>query len=209
MAAQEILTQGCCWRVGNGSPIQVTKDKWIPNHPTNMVIHPHQEDEWEWRVVELIDWTTWTWYRHLVETKFHRDDAEAILRIPLSRRYTDDILFWLHNREGKYTVKSGYHIARQIWKEAQSQGECSTGTGVSPVWGKIWKLHIPNKIKVLGWRDYQNVLPTGENLARRHIDEVARVSCAREQKNLSYMPCGNATWQWMCGQGVQGDYKKV
>ena len=78
MAAQEILTQGCCWRVGNGSPIRVTKDKRIPNHPTNMVIHPHQEDEWEWRVVELIDWTTWIWYRHLVETKFHRDDAEAI-----------------------------------------------------------------------------------------------------------------------------------
>ena len=141
-------------------------------------------------MVELIDWTTWTWDRHLVETKFHRDDAEAILQIPLSRRYTDDILFWLHNREGKYTVKSGYHIARQIWKEAQSQGECSTGTGVSPVWGKIWKLHIPNKIKVFGWRACQNILPTSENLARRHIVEVARVSCGREQKNLSYMLVG-------------------
>ena len=47
MAAQEILTQGCCWRVGIGSPIRVTKDKRIPNHPTNMVIHPPQEDEWE------------------------------------------------------------------------------------------------------------------------------------------------------------------
>ena len=23
------------------------------------------------------------------------------------------------------------------------------------------------------------------------------------------MPCGNAALQWMCGQGVRGDYKKV
>ena len=66
MAAQEILKQECCWRVGDGSAIQVTKDMWILNHPTNMVIHPPQEDEWEWRVVELIDWTTRTWDRHLV-----------------------------------------------------------------------------------------------------------------------------------------------
>lgn len=55
MAGQEILKQGCSWRVGNGSAIRVTKDKWIPNHPTNKVIHPPREDEWEWRVVELID----------------------------------------------------------------------------------------------------------------------------------------------------------
>ena len=182
MAAQEILKQGCCWRVGDGSAIRVTKDKWIPNHPTNMVIHPPQEDEWEWRVVELIDWTTRIWDRHLVEIKFHRDDAEAILRIPLSKRYTDDILFWLHNRKGKCTVKSIYHIARQIWKEAQSQGKCSTGTGVSPVWGKIWKLHIPNKIKVFGWRACQNILPTREKLARRHIVEDSTCELCKRAK---------------------------
>lgn len=106
MAGQEILKQGRSWRVGNGSAIWVTKDKWIPNHPTNKVIHPPREDEWEWRVVELNDWTTRTWDRNLIEAMFHRDDAEAILRILLSRRYTDDTLFWLHNKKGKYTVKS-------------------------------------------------------------------------------------------------------
>ena len=63
MAAQEILRRGSCWRVGDGSVIPVTQDKWIPNHPTNMVIHPPQDNEWEWRVVELIDWTTRTWDR--------------------------------------------------------------------------------------------------------------------------------------------------
>ena len=39
-----------------------------------------------WRVMELIDWTVGAWDRHLIETKFHKKDAEAILRIPLSRR---------------------------------------------------------------------------------------------------------------------------
>ena len=35
LAAQPILRKGGCWRVGNGSSIRVTKDSWIPNHPTH------------------------------------------------------------------------------------------------------------------------------------------------------------------------------
>ena len=128
-----------------------TWDKWIPNHPTNMVIHPPQDDEWEWRVVELIDWTTRTWDRQLVEMKFYPEDAEAILGIPLSRRMCIDKLFWLHNREGKYTVKSRYHLAKQLGREADSQGECSNGVGVNPVWSKLWQLKISNKIKIFRW----------------------------------------------------------
>lgn len=134
-----------------------------------MVIHPLQEDEWEWWVVELIDWTTRTWDRQLVETKFHSEDAEAILRIPLSRRHSIDKLFWLHNREGKYSVKSGYHLAKLPGKEADSQRECSTGGGINPVWSKMWKLIIPNKIKNFGWRACHNILPTHENLVQRRV----------------------------------------
>ena len=55
MAAQPILKSGCCWRMGDGSSISVTKDKWILNQPTNMVLHPPVEEEWEWRVADLID----------------------------------------------------------------------------------------------------------------------------------------------------------
>ncbi|XP_075665426.1 uncharacterized protein LOC142635094 [Castanea sativa] len=132
MVSREILERGSCWRVGDGLAIRVNRDKWIPNHPTNMVIHPPQEDEWEWSVVELINWTTRTWDRQLVETKFHSEDVEAILRIPLSRRHSIDKLFWLHNREGKYSEKSGYHLAKQLWREVDSQGECLTGGGINP-----------------------------------------------------------------------------
>ena len=57
MAAQPILKKGCCWRVGDGSKIRVLKDKWILNYPTNKVLHPLVEEEWEWRVLELIDWS--------------------------------------------------------------------------------------------------------------------------------------------------------
>ena len=86
IATQPIFQKGCCWRVGNGVSIRMVKDRWIPNYPTNKVLHPPLDEEWEWRVANIIDWSTHDWNKELIAANFHRDDMEAILRIPLSRR---------------------------------------------------------------------------------------------------------------------------
>ncbi|XP_075663965.1 uncharacterized protein LOC142633609 [Castanea sativa] len=61
MAALPILRLGYCWRVGNGSSISVVGDRWIPNHPTNTVIHPRQELVGELAFSELIDLELHAW----------------------------------------------------------------------------------------------------------------------------------------------------
>ena len=114
MLAQPILKQGCCWRVGDGSAIQVMVDKWLRHQITNRILHPPVEEEWEWQVSDLIDWQTNCWDREIVENKFQRDDTDAILRIPLSHRQVPDEIFWLHTKSGEYSVKFGYHMARLI-----------------------------------------------------------------------------------------------
>ena len=101
IAAQPILKKRCCWRVGDGTSIWVTQDWWIPHHPTNKVLHLPMEEEWEWRVTELIDWTTHEWDRGVLDAKFHRNDVEAILQIPLSRRHVPDTIIWLPNKNGR------------------------------------------------------------------------------------------------------------
>ncbi|XP_065631571.1 uncharacterized protein LOC136068397 [Quercus suber] len=113
MAAQPILKKGCCWRVGDRSATRVTADKWLLNQVTNRVLHPPMEEEWEWWVLDLINWSTNSWDHEVIESKFQRSDAEAILHIPLSRRQVPDVLFWLHTKSGEYSVKSGYHTTRR------------------------------------------------------------------------------------------------
>ena len=102
---------------------------------------------------------------------FQRFDAEAIFRIPLSRRYVPDVLVCLHNKNGIYLVRSGYQTARMLLKEASCVGESSVPVLINQVWARIWKLHVPNKIKVFRWRACQNILPTCENLIQRRIIE--------------------------------------
>ena len=55
MAVMPILRSGSCWRVGNGESIKVLVDKWIPNYPSNRVLHLVHEGEEDWRVSDLID----------------------------------------------------------------------------------------------------------------------------------------------------------
>ena len=55
VAKLPILKSGCCWRVGNGESIKVYLDKWIPNCPTNRILHQGHDVDKEIMVSELID----------------------------------------------------------------------------------------------------------------------------------------------------------
>ena len=92
-----------------------------------MDTEPLVEEEWEWRVSDLIDSSTNSWDREEVMTKFQRPDAEAILQIPLSCGQVSDTMFWLHTKSGGYMVKFGYHTARLISKLEADKGESSGG----------------------------------------------------------------------------------
>lgn len=196
MATQPILKQGCCWRVGDGSSIQVTKDRWILNHPTNMIIHPPLEEEWEWRVADLINWRIKAWDRDFIESTFQGDDAKAILCIPLSRRYAPNVIFWHHTKNGEYSVKSGYHTARWISKQERDMGKSLRVAYGSSVKKKLWKIHIINKIKTFGWRACQNALPTWENLVHHRIIEDGRCELYKQARESMIHVL------WNCGGGV-------
>ena len=72
-------------RVGDGASIRVMTDNWIPDHPTKKILFHPVKEEWEWRVFDLMDPESRCWNKEVIMVKFHKDDVEAILPIPLSR----------------------------------------------------------------------------------------------------------------------------
>ena len=95
MAAQPILLFGHCWRVGNGLSINVLKDRWIPNYPPNRILHLVHEDVEGMMVADLINSELHIRRIEEVMANFHREEAEAICQIPLSRRDVHDNIIWL------------------------------------------------------------------------------------------------------------------
>ena len=77
--------------------------------------------------------------------------------IPLSRRSMSDLVVWLNNKNGMYYVKFGYHVARKVLRE-ENWVESSRGPIGQQVWRNLWKLQVPNKIKVFGWKACQEIL---------------------------------------------------
>ena len=77
--------------------------------------------------------------------------------IPLSHRFVSDSVVWLNNKNGMYSVQSRYHVARKVLRE-ENWVESSKDPIGQQVWRNLWKLQVPNKIKVFGWRAYQKIL---------------------------------------------------
>ena len=108
---------------------------------------------------ELIDSVSHCWRCDVIMSSFHREDVEAICKIHLSHRQVSDSMVWLHNRKGVYSVRSGYYIARRVMRK-EDWTESSRGSSGLQIWKKLWKLRVPNKIKVFGWRACHEILPT-------------------------------------------------
>ena len=78
------------------------------------------------------------------------------------------------------------------------QGECSVTGADRLIWNKLWKLHIPDKIKVFSWRAIHDILPTCENLTRRHIVEDSTCALCKSSKESTIY----ALWECPVAQDV-------
>ncbi|KAK6160450.1 hypothetical protein DH2020_003831 [Rehmannia glutinosa] len=106
------------------------------------------------------------WDEGRIMSIFNEEDAQQILKIPL--RYTggQDVLTWVLNPNGRYSVKSGYKLARQI----ANADSASSSRNVPWVWQWIWNLKVPPKIQIFIWKAMHGIIPTKANLLRRACD---------------------------------------
>ena len=91
---------------------------------------------------------------------FHQFDADAILQVPLSRRVVQDVLVWSFAKKGRYTVRSGYFVAKQLRKDELNDGESLEHRLFGSLWSQLLKAAVLNKIKIFSWRACLNILPT-------------------------------------------------
>ena len=94
------------------------------------------------------------WNEELISTLFNTRDRESISK----SRNIEDPLYWNLNRNGIYTVKSGY---RALQNELMDD---SFG-----IWKRLWQIHVPPKVKIFLWRVRSSVLLTADLLQLKHI----------------------------------------
>ncbi|GMY26919.1 putative ribonuclease h protein [Fagus crenata] len=91
-----------------------------------------------------------------------------IQQVPLANPTGNDSISWKATSTGVFTVKSAYQLAI-LTKNVSVSGSSSTMKQYHKFWKVLWKIKVPNKIKIHLWRACMNALPTGLALHRRRV----------------------------------------
>lgn len=156
-------------KVGNGKSTRIWEDNWIPDRPFGKPTSAKPQGCHLQFVSELMINSRWNTV--LILRVFNSQDAERILKIPISLTGKEDSYYWMHSQNGQYTVQSGY----KIWmKEENLEGirkRENTGTSydgsMSNTWKTLWKQKVSQKLKVFIWKCLHGGLPVRTEIHRR------------------------------------------
>lgn len=145
---RDLLKEGHSMRIGRGFQTKALSQEWIPGiklceaRKENLII---SEDRWNLKVSNLINHAYREWHIPVLQELFKEKATEKILLMHIPSRHFLDEWNWRFTKSGKFTVKSGYHMAWECYKVAKNKRDPPVVVH-QQLWDKIWKLNLPAKI---------------------------------------------------------------
>jgi hypothetical protein len=170
----QTFKRGHIWRVGNGRRINIWRDHWVPGSVTRK-IETARGNCLLRTVDDLIDPVSGLWDEQLLSEIFNPLDVRRILQIPISQELGEDFVAWHKTRNFCFSVRSAYYSEWEHQfgiKIRSNTGQSSSSS--NPVWGIVWKLQVPSKVRIFIWRALHGLIPGMSILANRHIKVPAQ-----------------------------------
>ncbi|GAU48815.1 hypothetical protein TSUD_99870 [Trifolium subterraneum] len=151
------------WRIGSGENIRVMHDPWLRGKVNKWVSSPQPAEVYQLSVRDLLHENYKAWNIAKVRNLFSGDAAERILETPLVNSVREDKVVWEEERNGCYSVKSGYKLAMRYIIGSDKYHLAGN-------WNGIWKAQAPHKARHLLWRLCRGCLPTCYRLLERRVE---------------------------------------
>lgn len=190
LAGREILRKGLSWAVGNGETIRLWDDPWLSFSTPSKPIGPPTKESLAMKVSDLMCPLTNRWELEKIR-KVLPQYEEAILMLKTSSTHSHDTLFWIPEKSGAYSTKTGYGIGRM--------GTGTSNSDSDPVnWLKhVWNVKTAPKIKDFLWRLLRKAIPVSANLERRGIASFNCKKCDGQEDDLHvFLKCPLAEQVW-------------
>lgn len=146
LKARKVISMGMRWRIGDGKSINIYNENWLPGRGSAKVVSPHVHALEGAQVAALINLDTRTWNQNMLQQHFLSFEAYHINTIPLCWTVQNDCLIWPACNSGEYSIKTGYKLLCE--EENDSDASSLDSLKQDIFWRRIWKLRIPNKIKL-------------------------------------------------------------
>ena len=118
-------------------------------------------------------------------------DAEIILSMATDDN-SEDWPAWHFNPKGDFSVKSAYKLA--VNRREQDKARDASGSNANDSvqdrfdWKRIWKLTLPNTVKMFIWMLAHNSLAVRRNIARRGLNnETICPMCWRLDEDCGHL----------------------
>lgn len=183
--ARGLVEAGTAWKIGNGDRVKCYKDRWIgvtnPTCPKEKI----GRDTSLTKVADFIDWDLGGWNVQKIRECFTEEDVKEILKIPLMRNGDQDESFWRGTKQGKYSVKSAYKIAIELFSKCGRN--LASSSNKDNIWKKIWRCKVAPKVNHFMWRVCMNNLPTNDNLIRVIKIDSTYLQCGEEMETITHI----------------------
>ncbi|XP_023639555.1 uncharacterized protein LOC111830929 [Capsella rubella] len=196
ISARSLVYKGLIKRVGSGESISIWTDPWIPAQFPRPALSNGPVMDPSLQLTQLIDRQNNSWRQDLLQVHFDPSEVSIINAIPVGSNPGEDSLGWHFTKNGKYTVKSGYHIARMVDPLC---AKVVFGPELSPLFAKVWKVQCPPKIRHFMWQVVSGCISVAANLRRRGINiDPSCVRCGHpiETANHAVFECPPARQLW-------------
>lgn len=97
---------------------------------------------------------------------------ELIRSLLFSMQNVEDRQIWHYEQNGKFSVRSTYHVARCINfsnGDGVTTSSSSSNFAREKLWKKLWSACVPGKVKICVWFACLGSLPTHSNLIKRRV----------------------------------------
>ncbi|XP_074271696.1 uncharacterized protein LOC141595633 [Silene latifolia] len=139
----QFVRQHIGWKPGLESELNIWTNKWVSGmcpEPSEMLLGM---DHVALRNLKVKDLRTtgrhgagMSWNEDLIKYVLVEESVNAILAQPICRSQASDEVYWLHNSDGIYSVKSGYGTLFGDYMERQ--GTCKDKDRISDVGRRLW-----------------------------------------------------------------------
>ncbi|XP_057747939.1 uncharacterized protein LOC130967135 [Arachis stenosperma] len=196
LEGRDFIRKNGRWSIGSGLEIDIWEDNWVAGIGK---LRRYGEEQVR-KVSDLIKHGE-GWNENRIREIFPGNIAESITRTPISLINKKDNLIWPYTVEGHYTVKSGYRAAKEE-KDAKEEiklNEASSSQNHREIWGTIWRLPVPQKIRMFLWKAVEGILPVNSNLYKRRCAVKPSCSICQDENEtvehaLLLCPWTRAVW---------------
>ena len=184
LQARNLLKKGVRKVIGNGKDTRVWGDPWAPTEHNEGLLKPRTPcDNNVFKVSELIEGRRWN--TQVIDDVFLPWDAGKIKGLILSAYDCPGVWTWRWTKNGEFSVKSAYYIARSMKIEEKGN---SSKVETRTVWQQIWRAKVPPKVRNFAWKAVHNALPVNTNLRKRqlNVDPICG-RCGEKEEDVAHL----------------------